>query len=127
MSDKWNTIFESAVAALGKDTIYGFFGNGKLKRYVERNFLLTFSELKGLTKELEQCLEKPVRLSFNSDRIYEDAKSQLGIAKGKLASVDYMAFLEAEPIAREAENSANRARDEGYRECRLLGEKKLIT
>lgn len=73
---------------------------------------------KGISEDVEKYIPSALRAlskskdnkELESTKIYEEVKSKLKIAKDKMASGDYMTFLEAVPIAEEAFNLANTAR-----------------
>ena len=64
---------------------------------------------KALNKARDEAVLK-------SSSIYDNAKSKLNLAKVKVASGDYVAFLEAKPIADESIDLADNATDEAHRE-----------
>ena len=65
---------------------------------------------RAVSKATEALNKSRDNNELESNRIYEDAKSKLKLANEKLVSGDYIALLDAQPIAEEAFNLANTAR-----------------
>lgn len=76
------------------------------------------AKINTISEEVDRAVSKATgalnksrdKNELESNRIYEDAKSKLKLANEKLVSGDYIALLDAQPIAEEAFNLANTAR-----------------
>lgn len=71
---------------------------------------------RAVSKATEALNKSRDKNELESNRIYENAKSKLKLANEKLVSGDYMALLDAQPIAEEAYNLMNAAKDKAYKD-----------
>lgn len=82
------------------------------------------AKINTISEEVDRAVSKAIEAlnksrdnnELESNRIYEDAKPKLKLANEKLVSGDYIALLDAQPIAEEAYNLMNAAKDTAYKE-----------
>jgi tetratricopeptide (TPR) repeat protein len=84
------------------------------------------SKIKMLIGQLEEDLEKPYTVKFNSEDTYAEAEARLNLAREILLSRDYKALVEAEIKALEARTLANKAREEALKEREALKKWQVI-
>ena len=82
-----------------------------------RSVEVNIAKINTISEEVERLLNKfRLKSKTKAVRIYEEVKSKLKVVKHKLTSGDYIAVLEAEPIAEEAYNIVNKAKNKAYKE-----------
>jgi len=80
------------------------------------NTILSEEFGRAVSKAIEALNKSRDKNELESSHIYEDAKSKLKLANEKLVSGDYTALLDAQPIAEEAYNLMDAAKDKAYKE-----------